>query len=155
MKKTFLFFTFSLLLFSCKKEDAKKDSSKTRYDLLVNKKWQITGESGYKNGVFVPDDFASWEDYEKDDYITFRDDLTYEQNQGPLKKPGFQNSITDYGTWELTTSDKFISFNSSVPGTTSTSVKIIELTENKLSFQETDSIPGTKIIVNISFKPVP
>lgn len=149
-----LFLIISAVLFSCKK-DAAKATEKTRYDLLINKKWQINGETGTINGVSVASDFDSWPDYEKDDYFYFHDNLTYEENAGKLLNPNSPGQILDHGTWQLTTSDQFINLKSETSGIITYPLKIIKLTETTLTVQYTFSDSGKDYVVNDDFISVP
>lgn len=154
MKKILLLLIISTVFFSCKKDDTKNDS-KSRYDLLINKKWKINGETGYINGIYNAGDYESWPDYLKDDYFYFHDDLTYEENTGQLPNPNFPDKIQDYGTWQLTTSDQFISLTSEVPGTITYPLKIVELTETTLKVEYTYSDSGKDYKVTDSFIVIP
>lgn len=149
-----LIFYILLLLFSCgKKNNSTPPVPKTKYDLLINKKWKVSGESGTSNGVFYPDVFSALPDWAKDEYFFFYDNLNYEENAGPLKQPGFTDQILDHGTWQLTTSDKFITLTSVVAGQSSGSLKILDLTETTLSVEEDDPVTGN--IINHSFTKIP
>lgn len=153
MKKIFLLLILSSSLFSCKKDNA--DSKKSNYDLLINKKWKINGETGSINGVAVNSGYDSLPDYSKDNYFYFYDNLNYEQNAGKLLDPDSPDQIIDHGTWQLTTSDQFISLTSLTPGAITYPLKILELTETNLKIEYTFSDSGKVYIVDDSFIVIP
>lgn len=145
MKQILFALFLTTVLLSCSK---KKDSTSTtsRYDLLVNKKWKISAISGYTtSGVYVPDDFSSLPAYDKDDYFYFHDNLKYEQNAGPLLDPDHPSQIIDAGSWQLTTSDQFITLVSDTTGVTYNPLKIITLTKTNFSFEEELPFSGNKV----------
>ena len=109
MKKTNLL--VSILLFfcvtACKKD---VDNSKSRSELIIGS-WALTGMNYspaydyYGDGHKVTDAYAIMDDCEKDDIIIFREDGTYENNEGASKcDASGPQSIT--GIWSLSDDEK-------------------------------------------------
>jgi hypothetical protein len=98
----------SMMLFSCKKDNAEPEI-KTKLD-LITKKWVV--ESGPEN-----EDYSSYS-YE------FKRNLTYE----------FQNPNLNTGSWEFNANETEILLDKANASLSQT-IKILELTETKLSLQ--------------------
>lgn len=153
MKKILLLFlTVTVMFISCKKKET-SNQAKTKYDLLVNKKWKINAISGYDNGVYIPDGYTSSSDYAKDNYFYFYDNLRYEENEGVLRAPRSTEQIIDQGTWQLTTSDRFINFTSDNPNDDEIPFKILELTETTLVVEADNS--QFNVLAKYSFIVIP
>jgi hypothetical protein len=153
MKKVIYLFALGLLFLSCKKNhDA--TLTKSRFELISDKKWQIAALSGVVNGITITDAYSGLPDYDKDDYYYFKDNLSYELNANLLKRSGYPEQIIDSGTWQLTTSDSFLVLNSRGSNmVTIDPINILELTEDKLVIQWTDSQYGD--IRKYTFKAIP
>jgi hypothetical protein len=145
MKEIFLLLIISTLLFSCKKDGKKDMNGKTTYDLLINKKWKINNKTGYFDGIDSVGNYATWPDYSKDDYICFYDNQTYEQNAGKLLNPFYAKQIMDQGTWQLTSNNQVINCVSQLAGIDDYQLKIVEITETKLSVEYNFSGENYKI----------
>jgi hypothetical protein len=125
----------------------------TKHDLLINKKWKVISLSGIINGVFYPDQYSSLPDWAKDDYFYFYDNLTYEINAGAVKEAGATSQITDSGSWQLTSSDQFITLTTVELGHRNGLLKILELTDTKLTVEENDAATGN--VIDHSYGAIP
>lgn len=151
MKHIFLLLLTSIL-FACNKNDDDDPNDKSRTELLINKKWQVTAISGkLSDGTVVPDDFSGLPDNKKDDYYFFKANLTYEINENTLLRPGSTTPIFDAGTWRLLNSDEYLEMTSNDSNTSFGVIKIIKLTETVLETRQ----EGDGDVFNVSFKVIP
>lgn len=150
MKKYFpatLFIVFASL-FSCTKEDTIIIEGKK--DLLINKKWQLTGIT-VKSGMGVSfNGYDSLPSYRKDDYIFFRGDATYEVNDHIDTMPGKHSRILDTGTWQLDSRQTYLKMMSDMFNTQYNPARIIELNSDRLSLERTH--PGDGSVTTTTYK---
>lgn len=151
MGKTPLFLFAAVLLFGCSKSDP--DVQKSRTDLIVNKKWVMTGFSGRVGSGPIIDQYASVPSYEKDDYLVYKPDLTFTANEGATKQFPTDPDIIDVGRWRLTNGDTYLEMVSTAtlpPGQSITyfPVKITELTESTMKWEAMDG--GNTIYVTLT-----
>ena len=150
-KLTFLFMVvFALIVnISCEKVQI---AGKSRKEMLVNKRWQISAKSVQNgNGVLTQDAYSSMPANEKDDFFIFNSDSTYEFNDNTNTRTDSTSVVLDAGTWELIDNDKYLELHSTVFTTTYNPSLIKELTDTKL-YLET-RYPGDGSIIWLTFKP--
>jgi Lipocalin-like domain len=137
--------TLVFTLFACKKDAV----APTKTELLTAQSWKVTASEATTNGV-KKDIFASFPACEKDDFITFKADKAYIEDQGTTKcDPA--DPQTEQGKWALTNNDTKVELSSTDSGVTITiAYDIVELTADKLVLQFT--FGGTTGIVTHSKK---
>lgn len=128
MKKLLL---LALLFASC----SKKNNDKEQTDLLVNKKWVITGYAEQKNNGPIIDKWASLKDYEKDNYYFFHSDHSFLDSDGGKIDPQFTSDTFDTGTWQLYTRNMAMQFKSNNPNFYYFPTYITELTNTTLKWK--------------------
>jgi hypothetical protein len=139
-----------LALVGCTKEDALV--IEMRENLLINKKWQLTGMTVRTANGLVSRDYDSLPSYRKDDYFLFKHDSTYEFNDNIDTMPGKHSRILDAGIWQLNSSQTHLEMKSNVFNTTYTPARIVELSASKLSLERTH--PGDGSVTTTSYKPI-
>lgn len=143
MKKTFLLFSFLILLFSCNKyEDGPSFSLRTKTHRLANS-WTV--ESVTENGTDITSDFKTWyPDYlititKSNTYV-----LTYKLNSGIEYK--------ETGTWVYNGDRTHVFFTNSATGGMS-DWKILRLKEKELWGEHVDTFQNPARTYEVHFKP--
>jgi hypothetical protein len=128
-------FLFAILILStnlqCKKNDDEKVVSKT--ELLTTGSWKLTAVMADEdaNGTYETDEFASFSDCFKDNYLTFPPNGNLESNEGPTKcSPS--DPQTETATWTLTQNETHLKVNGD-------ELKLEELTISRLNLKESYS----------------
>lgn len=103
-----LFITLAafLSLNACKKEEEKKEPTKT--DHLQNGKWKLASANA-AGGVF--DLMTSLKDCQKDNFYTFNTDKTITVDEGATKCSASASQITTEGNWALLNNDAQMSIS--------------------------------------------
>lgn len=137
IKSTILsIFACMFLVFACKKEDIKKESPKTRTDLLTAGKWMTIAHTGITtiNGRESIDEY-----YEKTDSCKKDNTYWYDKSgklcfdEGVKKCSEFDPQSGTVATWTLTNNDSIIVLKNGIGR--SYNHEIIELTDNLLKTQ--------------------
>jgi hypothetical protein len=117
-------------------------------DLLVNKKWQLTGLSvKLSDGTVFPDEYSSLPDYQKDDYWYFKPDHTYTNNDNKKRETCKSPDLIDYGIWYFNYKDSSLMLKSKAPQPPGTNVEyfptqILQLSKNNMKWESSDPIFG-------------
>jgi hypothetical protein len=135
-------------LCACTKEDTIVIEAKQ--DLLINKKWQLTGMSVRTANGNIANEYDSLPSYRKDDYFLFKQDSTYEFNDHIDTMPGKHSRILDAGIWKIDSRQTYLEMQSDVFNTTYNPARIIELSTNKLALERTH--PGDGSITTTTYK---
>ena len=141
MKQIVYFLLLVCFNLSCSKSD---DQSNT--DLLVNKKWKISGIGTKSPNGIISDDYASLSSYQKDAIYLFKPDFTFTNFNYSDLVPGSDRQVNFEGTWSLSNADTYINITVTVQGIPSTTFapqKISELSTRTLSWEVTDNSTGT------------
>lgn len=146
IKHTFTQLLILSLLAACSKDSTQPQTSQSRTDLIIGKKWVMISMTGkLANGSIVGEQIGSLPDHKKDDYWYFKQDLSFELNDNMNKRPGTSSAILEKGTWKLINSDTYLDLRSADPGTTYFPTKILELSAAQMKWESTDPSDGTVI----------
>jgi len=151
MKHFFYFFLLVCFNLSCSKSN---DQSKT--ELLVNKKWKISGMSAKLPNGIITDDYASLQSYQKDDFYLFKPDFTFTYFDNGEMTPGSIRLEHYEGTWSLSNADTYINITITVQGIPSVTFvpqKIVELSTTTMRWEWTDISTG--VIYNQTYTVIP
>lgn len=139
MRKLFGCLAISLLLFSCKKDEATttNPATKTKTQYLTQKSWRdsIVLNRPDTNSAWTPAAlFASAPDV-RDDTTRFKTDFSYAVGQGSLLYYPTQPQILETGTWGFTSNETHLNYNRNVGGGTQTlDWKIEQLDDNIFTY---------------------
>jgi hypothetical protein len=141
--KPFLFLiTIASILTFCSKDDAEDISFNEKVDsLLINTKWVIIENIAIDSLKKVTDLTADKPEFQKDDYLLFNRDSTYELNDNTILRSDTASLIIDAGKWQLSPDKKMIMRESTVFGSTYPAATIKEISTNTLyleTFSEAD-----------------
>ncbi len=96
-----------ILTFGCSKKDP-EPLSKTKTKLLTDKAWIMTSLEDKVNGMWVKDTHAP--SYEADNQYVFREDGSYEVNEGATKRLPNSTQIVYTGTWKFLENETKLQF---------------------------------------------
>lgn len=118
-----------LFLAACSKSEV---SGKDVRGLLVSKQWVIVSNISVDSTGKEVDILASAEEYEKDDYLLFNEDSTYEINDNLILRSDTATRLLDAGTWMLSPDQKTLERESRIYPTIYHPSTIKEISESEL-----------------------
>lgn len=131
---------------SCKKDD--DDNPKSKTDILTQsgRKWkqtaQITETKVGASATVTNDDFADFDDCDKDDYTVFRTDKTLTVNPGALTCSS--TDAPENGTWDFNSDQTKFQLASPQLGGLIVSFDIAQFDDSTIKLKYVDnSTPGT------------
>lgn len=128
------------LLNSCK-----KDTPKTKTELISQKTWLIQKFEEKIGTANWEDDFPNFDACSKDDQFIFRANNTYEFNEGPTKCSPSDPQIFASGAWAFTNNETKLNI-----GSDEFTIDKLDNTNLVISAQET--VGSTLIQVRITFR---
>lgn len=131
--KSFLFLLLIVSLFSkCSKDDVVRTDQPPVDSLLINTKWVVAENISIDSVNRTTDLTVDIPDFQRDDYLLFNADSTYELNDNEVLRSDTASLIIDAGKWELSADKKQIFRESTVFGSTYHPATIKEITRNTL-----------------------
>lgn len=135
------------LLNACSKSDSPGKSTR---ELLVNTQWVIVSNISVDSAGKETNILSSAPEYEKDDYMLFNEDSTYEINDNLILRSDTATRLVDAGTWLLSPDQKTLQRESRVYPTTYHPSSIKEISETEL-YLET-SFPTDKSLIKTRYR---
>ena len=150
MKFLILTISFSLFLFSCKKDST---TSATKTDLITKAAWkfQDAGADMDKNGTIDLSISSQLQDCEKDNTLTLRADGTGILDEGATKCDPSDPQSSNV-TWSFSNNESLLNFTGAGILGISGQFKILSLTETALSFSKDTTLNGTALSLLIQLK---
>ncbi len=145
--KPFLFFIVIATVFTfCSKDDTDEILGTSQVDsLLVGTRWIVTENIAIDSLNRTTDLTVDKPDFQKDDYLLFNRDSTYELNDNIILRSDTASLIIDAGKWQLSPDKKMILRESTVFNSTYPAATIKEISTNTL-YLETHSDSDNSIV---------
>ena len=146
MKPFLLFILVTTLLTFCSKDDQDVILGTSQVDsLLVDSRWMITENIAIDSLNRTTDLTIDKPEFQKDDYLLFNRDSTYELNDNRILRSDTTSLIVDAGKWQLSPDKKMILRESTVFNSTYPAATIKEISTNTL-YLETHSDADKSIV---------
>jgi hypothetical protein len=150
MKFCILTISFSIFLFSCKKDNT---TTATKTDLITKSAWkyQDAGADMDKNGTIDLSISSQLQDCEKDNTLTLRADGTGTLDEGSTKCDPSDPQSSNVN-WNFSNNESFLNFTGARILGISGQFKIVSLNETSLSFSKDTTLNGTAISLLIKLQ---
>lgn len=136
-----------LLLVACSKSEG---PGKVARELLVGKQWVVVSNISVDSTGKEIDILSSVAEYEKDDFLLFNEDSTYEINDNLVLRSDTATRLLDAGTWMLSPDQKTLQRESRIYPTIYHPSSIKEVSESEL-YLET-SFPTDKSLIKTRYR---
>ncbi len=130
MRSFLILFIAGILFAQCSKDE--EITLENRMTLIANKKWVIVENTSVDSANHSTDLTQDVPEFEKDDYLLFNPDSSYELNDNNILRSDTVSKIIDAGKWLLTSGGTELMRESSVFNATYPVATIKEISETTL-----------------------